>query len=81
MAKKQTRSKEPRFEEAIEQLETILERIESGEVGLEDCLKEYETGMKLVNHCRTILDRAEKRIIELTPDENGQLTDGESGSG
>lgn len=72
MAKK-TDDKPIKFEEAIDQLEQIIERIESGEAGLEECLGQYEQGMKLIAQCRTILLRAEQRIAELSPDEDGQL--------
>lgn len=61
------------FEQAVERLEQIIDRIESGEVGLEDSLVQYERGMKLVGRCRTILDQAEKRFAELTTDEDGNL--------
>lgn len=64
---------QPTFEEAIEKLESIIDRIESGEVGLEDSLGEYEQGMKLVTRCRTILDRAQQKFAELTVDEQGGL--------
>lgn len=55
------------FEQAAEQLEAIIDRIESGQVGLEDSLHEYERGMVLRDHCRDILARTEQRIVELTP--------------
>lgn len=61
------------FEQAIGQLENLIEKIESGEVGLEEALKHYESGSKLIKHCRSILDVAEKRISELTIDEKGDL--------
>lgn len=73
MARRTTSSKSPKFEDAVEQLETIIDRIESGEVGLEQCLAEYEKGMKLIQQCRTILTAAEKKIAELAPDEKGRL--------
>jgi len=63
-----------KYEEALEQIERIVERIESGEAGLEQTIAEYENGVKLIDHCRAILDRVEKRLAELTPDANGQLT-------
>ena len=56
---------EPTFEQAIEQLETIVERIESGEVGLEEAIKQYEQGTALIKRCRAILGSAEKKIAEL----------------
>lgn len=69
-----------KFEEAMRQLETLVEQIESGEVGLEEALKQYERGVALISRCRKILGAAEQRIAELTTDENGELAiEGEPG--
>lgn len=54
------------FEEALEQVEAIIERIESGEVGLERSIAEYERGVALVRRCREVLERAEQRVQDLT---------------
>ena len=54
------------FERAVEQVEAIIDRIESGEVGLEQSITEYERGVGLIRRCRQILDRAEQRVEELT---------------
>ncbi|MEO1130426.1 MAG: exodeoxyribonuclease VII small subunit [Planctomycetota bacterium] len=56
------------FEQAIASLESINDRIESGEIGLEESLLEYERGMKLIAHCRAVLDQAEQRVEELSPE-------------
>ncbi len=53
------------FEEAIESLTGIVNRIESGETGLGASLEQYERGMALINHCREILQAAEKRIEKI----------------
>ncbi len=58
------------YEAAIERLEEIIERIESGEAGLEESLGLFEEGVKLRDRCRAILDRAEQRIAELTAEED-----------
>jgi len=50
------------FEEAVEELEGIVERMERGETGLEESLKEYARGDQLIRRCRQILDSAEARI-------------------
>ena len=72
------KDKSLRFEDALRQLETLIERIESGQVGLEESLLAYEQGMKLITHCRSILEAAEKKITELSVNEQGKLTeDGE----
>jgi exodeoxyribonuclease VII small subunit len=62
----------PTFEEAVAQLEQIVAAIESGQIGLEESLAKYEQGMELVKRCRGILDKAEKRIEQLT-EKNGEL--------
>jgi len=54
------------FEEAVAQLEAIVDRIERGEIGLERALAEYERGVRLVTRCRSILDQVEQRIDELS---------------
>ena len=54
------------FESALAQIESIIERIESGEVGLEQSLTEYEKGVGLINHCRAKLDRARQQVEDLT---------------
>jgi len=63
------KSTEPRYEELIEELETIVDHIESGEIGLEESIKGYEEGIGLIKRARTILDRAEQRIVELNADD------------
>ena len=66
------------FEQALEKLEGIVERIESGQIGLEESIAEYEKGIKLIKQCRSILDAAEKKIQLLTKGEGGGLVpDGE----
>lgn len=71
-SKKTPARKTVRFEQAIDQLESLIDQIESGEIGLEDALKQYEKGMALIKQCRQILTAAEKRIAELTV-EGGRL--------
>jgi len=53
------------FEEALAELEQILNEIESGEVGLEESLTKYERGQFLIQHCRGTLAKAEKQIESL----------------
>jgi exodeoxyribonuclease VII small subunit len=44
----------------------IVSRIEKGEIALQDSLQQYERGMALIKHCRTILQKAEKRIEKIS---------------
>ena len=69
-----SKNKPLKFEQAIEQLEEIVEQIESGEVGLEECLERYERGMELKAQCEKILAAAQKKIATLTADDKGGLT-------
>jgi exodeoxyribonuclease VII small subunit len=54
------------FERAVAEVEKIIERIESGEVGLEQSIAEYERGVAMIRRCRQVLERAEQRVEELT---------------
>jgi exodeoxyribonuclease VII small subunit len=54
------------FEGAMLRVEEIIARIESGEVGLEGSIDEYERGVALVARCREILAKAEQRVEDLT---------------
>jgi exodeoxyribonuclease VII small subunit len=57
------------FEQATEELESIIERIESGEIGLEESLTERRRGDALIKRCRAVLDAAEQELEELAADE------------
>lgn len=65
--------KKPRFEEAIAKLEQIVTAIEAGEVSLEESIDKYAEGIKLVKHCRGILDAAERKIQLLTKSQGESL--------
>ena len=56
------------YEDAMKQLESIVDQLESGAISLEESLKAFERGRALSNHCRAILDNATKRIQTLTAD-------------
>ena len=57
------------FEQAIKILTDTVGKIETGEIGLQDSLEEYEKGMKLIKHCRKVLAEAEKRIEKIAETE------------
>jgi exodeoxyribonuclease VII small subunit len=57
------------FEQAIQQLKGIVDRIEQGEIPLQESLEQYEKGMALIKHCRDILQKAEKRIEKISKEE------------
>jgi exodeoxyribonuclease VII small subunit len=53
---------EPSFEEALAELETLVERMEDGELSLEDSIKTYERGVALGRSALKALDAAEQRV-------------------
>lgn len=50
------------FEKAMEQLEKIVQTLESGTLSLEQSLKQFEEGMKLSRYCAKKLEETEKKI-------------------
>ena len=60
------------FEEAIKELTDIVGKIEQGRIPLADSLKQYERGMTLIKHCRSILQKAEKRIDKISEQEQSE---------
>jgi exodeoxyribonuclease VII small subunit len=68
-----TKSKKPvDFEQALDQLENLVEAMEGGDLSLEDSLKAFEQGIKLSRECQTALSTAEQKV-QLLLEENGQL--------
>jgi len=53
------------FEKALQQLEKIVNRMESGELGLEESLNQFEQGIKLAKNCQDTLTDAESRVEQL----------------
>jgi len=81
MAKKKTRSakisapekgsEEVSFEDALARLESLVERLEEGEIPLEESLEAYAEGTRLVKQCLKELERADTVIRELSEDTDG----------
>lgn len=63
---------EPTFEEALQQLEQIVQKLEKGELPLEESLKLYEDGIRLSRLCHGKLEEAEGRIEMLLKDARGE---------
>lgn len=62
------------FEQAFEQLETIVHQLEEGGLGLEEALALYERGMALAALCSQRLDQAELRVRQLLTTAGGEVT-------
>lgn len=60
------------FEQAMSRLEEIVEKMESGDLALEDLIVRYEEGMQLVKVCQDRLASAEERIEMITRNSAGK---------
>jgi exodeoxyribonuclease VII small subunit len=56
----------PSFEETLAELETLVTRMEDGQMSLEDALGAFETGIKLTRDCQQALQQAELKVQILT---------------
>lgn len=61
-----------RFEEAMQKLSEIVEKLESGEGSLEEMIRLYEEGMSMVKACENQLDAYEATIVKLNEATGGQ---------
>ena len=68
MAKKE---KNQTFEDALSRLETLVEKMESGDGTLEQSLDWFEEGMSLIKSCRQELESAEQKVKELIKNSEG----------
>lgn len=64
--------KKPELEQALEDLEAIVEQLERGEMSLDESLKAFEQGVRLTRQCQTILATAEQKVQQLI-EQNGEL--------
>jgi len=62
-----------KFETALEDLELVVEQLETGELSLEDSLEAFEKGVGLVKYCNQKLDEVEKKVELLVKDKDGKL--------
>lgn len=62
------------FEDAMKELESVVSRLESGDVPLEDSIKLYERGAALKAHCQKKLAEAEEKVAQITLDGEGNPT-------
>ena len=68
------KTEEKKFEELMQEVETIVESLENGDVDLEDSIKKYTEAMKIVKTCSEKLDSATETVNKILT-ENGTLED------
>jgi exodeoxyribonuclease VII small subunit len=73
MAQKGKASQKLDFEQAMEKLESIVEKLESGELTLEDSVKAFEEGIELSRLCKKKLESAEDRVKKIVEKAEGDF--------
>lgn len=69
------------FEATLEELDSLVEQLENGDLALDDALKKFERGISLARAGQSKLSEAEQRVsILLSNDDNAELSDFESQS-
>lgn len=61
------------FERAYHELERVVARMEEGAATLDEALVLYERGVALSQHCTSLLERAELRVVQLRERHDGQV--------
>ena len=72
MAKNMNTKTEPKpdFEQALTELESLVEKLESGDLSLDQSLQHFKRGVELTRHCQTVLDEAQQTVERLmNPDD------------
>lgn len=67
-------AKKEKFEDYLRQVEETVKSLEGGKLGLEESIEKYETGIKALRQCYSILEQAEKKIQLLVKEKDGSLT-------
>ena len=61
------------FEQKLKELEKIVEKLNSGELSLQESLKSFEKGVKLSRECSSELNRSEQKVQKLIVDAKGEI--------
>ncbi|NIZ12149.1 exodeoxyribonuclease VII small subunit [Phaeobacter sp. HF9A] len=70
----ETPVEEMSFEQAMKELERVVDQLERGDVALDKSIDLYDRGAKLKKRCEDELKRAEEKVAAITLDANGQAT-------
>jgi exodeoxyribonuclease VII small subunit len=55
----------PDFEKALEELESLVEQLESGDLSLDQSLQQFKRGVELTRHCQGVLEQAQQTVEQL----------------
>ena len=68
---KRPKTKAPDFETALDELEKLVEKMEQGDLSLDESLKQFERGIQLTRSCRQALSEAEQKVQILLEKDTG----------
>ena len=71
-------AKEKTFEESLNALEEVVQRLERGDVPLEEALAAFQEGMALSKQCQDTLEKAEKTLTKMMTENNEEIVFEES---
>jgi exodeoxyribonuclease VII small subunit len=55
----------PDFEKSLEELESLVEQLESGDLSLDQSLQQFKRGVELTRHCQGVLEKAQQTVEQL----------------
>ena len=55
----------PDFEKSLEELESLIEQLESGDLSLDQSLQQFKRGVELTRHCQGVLEKAQQTVEQL----------------
>lgn len=64
--------KEKKFDEAMKDLEGIVQKLEQGDVPLEEALDQFQEGISLSRYCKRIIEDAEKTVTRMVNEDNSE---------
>ena len=78
---KDTNADNPDFENALKELESLVRKLETGDLPLDESLDEFKRGVELTRHCQDVLDKAQlsvEQLMNVDDDASGQPFEPES---
>lgn len=60
----------PDFEKSLAELESLVEQLESGDLSLDQSLKQFKRGVELTRHCQSVLEKAQQTVELLTDNDD-----------
>lgn len=71
----------PNFEQALSELEALVQQLESGQLSLDESLVQFKKGVELTRHCQSVLDNAQQsveQLLKLEDEDTAQAFDPQS---